>query len=99
MHGTSESYERFRHSEWALYSGMRKMIYSSDGRRELYDLATDPSERHNLYQAGAPEPAQLRTALEEWSRQSTPRFSELGSANSKVEQRLKSLGYAHQGVN
>lgn len=88
---------RFAQIAWALYSGSHKMIYSSRGMRELYDLVTDPGEHHNLYRADAPETAALRARLVDWSSHTKPQFLDPELADREVEQRLKSLGYAHQG--
>ena len=98
-HGASHSDmgSRFRHTEWALYSGKLKLIYSTEGSRQLYDLSVDPGEHHNLYRADAPEVAELRTRLLNWSSHTTPRFLDAGP-NTGIEEQLKSLGYAHQGV-
>jgi arylsulfatase A-like enzyme len=96
--GNEMLYPRFRRTEWALYSGKFKMIYSTDGSRELYDLSADPGERQNLYKIDAPITVELRDKLVDWSRRTLPRYLEVGPANRFVDERLKSLGYAHQGV-
>jgi arylsulfatase A-like enzyme len=99
MHGSAGSdLPSLLQIEWALYSGSRKMIYSSKGMRELYDLSVDPDEHHNLYAADAPLTAELRQQLIAWSRQTPPRFLDPSPSARVVEERLKSLGYAHQGV-
>ena len=100
MHG-SIGYDapRFQQIEWALYSGSHKMIYSNHGMRELYDLAADPEERHNLYRQEDPRTAELRGKLTEWSLHTTPRYKDAAVADSETIKRLESLGYAHQGKN
>jgi arylsulfatase A-like enzyme len=99
MHGSvSWSEPRFAQIEWALYSGSHKMIYSDKGTRELYDLSTDPTELHNLYRQDAPQVAELRTRLVDWSRRTLPQYRDPDSASREVEKRLESLGYAHKGV-
>ena len=62
-----------RHPEWdpspwqrglrAWVEGPHKLIRGSDGRRELYDLATDPLERHDVASERAGELAPLESAL------------------------------------
>lgn len=88
---------RFHQIEWALYLGSQKMIYSDKGMRELYDLAADPGERHNLYRSDAPLTALLRNRMVNWSLHTTPRYQD-ATSSLEVEKRLESLGYAHQGV-
>jgi arylsulfatase A-like enzyme len=50
--------ERFLRERSALYLERWKVIRSSDGRHELYDLASDPREERNLF-AERPKEAQL----------------------------------------
>jgi len=40
--------ERFRRERTVLYAGRYKVIRSTDGKHELYDLERDPRELHNL---------------------------------------------------
>jgi len=89
---------RFQQIEYAVYSWPFKMIYSTNGMRELYDLSADPFERQNLFRLEAPITSDLRTKLVNWSFNTTPRYLDPRLANREVEERLKSLGYAHQGV-
>jgi arylsulfatase A-like enzyme len=89
---------RFQQIEYAVYSWPYKMIYSTNGMRELYDLSADPFEHRNLFRLEAPLTSDLRTKLVNWSFSTTPRYLDAGPANRDVVERLKSLGYAHQGV-
>lgn len=99
MHGSAGNYlPRFNQIEWALYSGRYKIIYSTKGMRELYDLTADPDELHNLYGRDPQQIIELRTRLVDWSRRTPPHFLDAELASRAVEERLKSLGYAHQGV-
>jgi arylsulfatase A-like enzyme len=82
--------------KYALYSGTRKFIYSLHGSPELYDLAADPGEDHNLYRPDAPESAALRARLSLWSRRTAPRFLQSDQVDAETVERLKSLGYAGQ---
>jgi arylsulfatase A-like enzyme len=82
--------------KYALYSGTRKFIYSLHGSPEIYDLAADPSEDHNLYRPDAPESVALRARLNLWSRRTAPRFLQSDKVDAEAVERLKSLGYAGQ---
>jgi arylsulfatase A-like enzyme len=51
-----QAYPSFDPRPWdrtlrALYDDQQKLIWASDDRHELYDLARDPGEEHNLYAA------------------------------------------------
>jgi arylsulfatase A-like enzyme len=52
--------ERFRRERSVLYAGRWKLIRSSDGAHELYDLEKDPTESHNLF---ADQPEEARKLL------------------------------------
>lgn len=52
--------ERFRRVRAALVDGPYKLIRSSDGRHELYDLEADPREQHDR---AALEPARVEAML------------------------------------
>jgi arylsulfatase A-like enzyme len=72
-----------------------KLIVSSDGREELYNLAEDPGELVNLVEARAQDTEVLRDALQQWQGRTralgTPEWpSEL---HADTESRLRDLGY------
>jgi arylsulfatase A-like enzyme len=77
--------------QYALFRGSSKLISSSLGVQELYDLANDPSEKTDLYRTESPQA--LESTLQDWIR-STPR---LRAAQQPVDReqmkRLRSLGY------
>jgi arylsulfatase A-like enzyme len=84
----------------ALYYGSRKLIYAKGAQPELYDLAADPAENHNLATApGTPETLAMRAQLMHWSSQTTPRYLQAGDMDRDAIKRLKSLGYANHGEN
>jgi arylsulfatase A-like enzyme len=84
--------------QYALFRGSSKIISSSLGIREEYDLAADPNEKVDLYSI-APRLA-LESVLLDWIR-STPRFREAAQPlnskqikrDSEQMRRLRSLGY------
>jgi hypothetical protein len=81
-------------AQQAVFSGNLKLIRSSKGDEELYDLSKDPDELQNLSPsaAAAPLEAQLKkylttaNALERMGAFST-------RPGSKSVEKLKSLGY------
>ena len=89
----------FRRRMRSIQIGSDKLIWGSDGRHELYDMARDPGEYRNRIDA---EPVLARTLaaeLEAWME----RFNRLGAAppfqppplelDADAEERLRSLGY------
>jgi arylsulfatase A-like enzyme len=96
-----ESYlptQRFPDVAFGLFSGRYKLIYPLNGKIELYDLAADPKETHNLYATGAEEVRVLGAKLVEWSRAMTPRYLAGGNTDPRSMKYLQSLGYAHPGT-
>ncbi len=62
-------------NEWAVRSANWKLIGSRrDGRRELYDLAADPSEQTNVAEQYPAEVERLQQQYEEWNRDNRPPF-------------------------
>jgi arylsulfatase A-like enzyme len=91
--------QRFLRERTALYEKRFKLIRSSDGAHELYDLAADPEERHDLY-AEQPEAAlRLMESIETLqARADGPRGIAEARAPTEAEQaELEALGYAGNG--
>jgi len=87
--------ERLDRVERAVFSGTKKFIHSSSGRRELYDLARDPRETENLASAGGEgELEGLQKKLEAWAKAAPPRRRRGKRLDRDALERLKSLGYA-----
>ena len=88
---------RLRGSRRAVFSGNLKLIVWTAGAPELYDLAADPNELHNLYRPADPQGAALMARIHTWVAAIPSRPSPAQSAkpadNSTLE-KLKSLGYA-----
>jgi arylsulfatase A-like enzyme len=88
-----QRHSRFHRIQRAILSGSMKLIKSTNGEVELYNLAEDPNEETNLYGKNA-ESRELEGLLDRWLR-------ETGEApNPKVDkrtlERLKSLGYVNK---
>lgn len=87
--------ERFRRVRTVLYEGGYKLIHSSDGRHELYNLARDPSESENLAESEGPHLESMVAELEQLLR--TGRFEPEQRATIDDPQHLQELrgaGYA-----
>jgi arylsulfatase A-like enzyme len=74
-----------------------KYIISNDGRGELYDLAADPGELHNLLEAHPAKAQQLARQLQEWL-EAVPKYQSARSQaapelSPEVLEQLRSLGY------
>ena len=95
----SESFSRgaeFNHRldrlERALFVGNMKLIVSTTGKRELYDLAQDPGETRNLFGRDDQVSGALVKRLATWLKQIPP--SRSGERKSDADTlRLRSLGY------
>jgi arylsulfatase A-like enzyme len=81
---------RFQRVQRALFCGSMKLIKSTNGEVELYNLAEDPNEETNLYRNGG-ETRQLEGMLDQWLRETEE------APDPKVDkgtlERLESLGY------
>jgi arylsulfatase A-like enzyme len=83
---------RFRRIERAAVSGNRKLIVSTAGKREIYDLASDPSETSNLYRTD-PRARELEAHLNVWLKTAVTKGNGAGAVDRGALDRLKSLGY------
>ena len=78
----------------AVYAWPYKFITSTSGKRELFDLSTDPDEQHDLYPDFIPFAKQLNSELEEWKKHSPVQSRQKMQLDDESLRRLKSLGYA-----
>jgi arylsulfatase A-like enzyme len=85
---------RFQGLRRAIVAGSWKLITWSQGPSELYDLAADPGEAHNLYRADDPRTAALVDRLQKWAATVPPKVDQLGKQDKSTVEKLKSLGYA-----
>jgi arylsulfatase A-like enzyme len=77
----------------AIYQGNRKLIVSSTGQAELYNLSQDPTETRNLYGLDDPAARLLNSVMESWiQRIPRPRPRDKKLDRQTVD-RLRSLGY------
>jgi arylsulfatase A-like enzyme len=83
---------RFHQAERAIFEWPMKFIASTGGKRELYDLAADPDERHNLDRVETGVAQSLGDELKAWVRTDSP-VAAPGIVDKATRDRLKSLGY------
>lgn len=83
---------RFDRDERAIYAGPLKLIASTRGARELYDLSRDPNEIHNLYEADPATAKTLEAGLRQWAATTVRPGVPPGVHQYRLDV-LKSLGY------
>ena len=79
----------------ALFHGPHKLIWSSDGRHELYDLETTPDETRDVLGGRPALAARLEQHLQRTVGRLTPYQTEGESKalSEELRKRLESLGY------
>lgn len=93
---SSPALDRFRRRLRSIQVGAQKLIWSSNGQHELYDLRVDPDERQNL----ATQAPELRVVLDQQLQDMVQRFQGLEplplpspGLDAATRERLRSLGY------
>jgi arylsulfatase A-like enzyme len=84
---------RFDRIERAIFSGSLKLIKSTTGKYELYDLSADPHEKANHYKPDDPLSKELETKLDQWIQEIGESSTSTGKLDKEAIERLKSLGY------
>ncbi len=90
---------RFYRIERAVFSDDMKLISSTSGKHELYNISTDPEENKNLYSKDAAVGVGLKGRLDQWLatvKDESPSETGVGSHNQLDKDaldRLKALGY------
>lgn len=99
VHGRDADVSEMRRRYKAYYEGDLKYVWRSDGKRELYDLATDPRERRDLAQRRPADVERLDRALTDWV-EGLPanRIDEDGESSGlgldpEAQRALRALGY------
>jgi arylsulfatase A-like enzyme len=85
-------------AQTAIQDGRYKLMVSADGRRELYDLLTDPGELDNLIEREPEIRARLEGRLAEWEA-AVPRYvsekrTGVEPMSAQMLRDLAALGYA-----
>ena len=86
-------YPRFRRVERAAYQGNRKLISSTAGKREFYDLSKDPREIENILPAQQAEALEMESHLTVWLKSARKVPARPSVLDNKTLERLRSLGY------
>lgn len=81
-----------RRTEYAVVSGPHKLIVSTRGSTELFDLRSDPDEQSDISRAQPATVKELREVLDAHIR-SAPKEQTHSTVSNEDLQRLKSLGY------
>jgi arylsulfatase A-like enzyme/Flp pilus assembly protein TadD len=91
----SETYYPRYHFGWQHLQGMRdgRHQFIEAPRPELYDLAKDPGEVMDIYEASRPRADSLRLALERQARSLDEAAPERKGLDPETLQRLAALGY------
>jgi arylsulfatase A-like enzyme len=84
----------FRGVRRAIIAHSWKLITWTDGPPEVYDLAADPNETRNQYQAGDPRAAALVGQLSAWAATAPHQFEQSRKLDKNAVEHLRSLGYA-----
>jgi len=86
---------RFNRVRRAVFEWPYKLIHSSDGKHELYDLEADPREERNLYADRRDLVERLGIALHELlsTRPDPVEESELDPLDEDLRRQLEALGY------
>jgi arylsulfatase A-like enzyme len=82
-----------RRFERAAYRGSLKLIQSSDGPPQLYDVRRDPKELVNLYRPDAGEVRSIEAELDAWVASAPSIARQENGPGKEVLDRLRSLGY------
>lgn len=70
-----------------------KLIVDGDGAQELFDLASDPLEQHNVAEQESERADEMRTVLDEWDRRNPRGQMHEVPLSSDDLRALESLGY------
>jgi arylsulfatase A-like enzyme len=79
--------------ERAIFKGPFKLISSTAGKREVYDLLKDPNEELNIYSQGNRVVMNLEASLSLWLKTVQKASGSTGELDQETLNKLESLGY------
>lgn len=87
--------QRFQRERRVVYSGRYKLIHSSDGQNELYNLEVDPDELNNLFEKRPKVVQGLMMQLTKYVKQNPPTLKRAGPVilDKEALRALHELGY------
>ena len=77
----------------AIFEGPMKFITSSNGKRELFDLSSDPDEQRNLYIQQQERATRMDAALAAWRKILPSQTRQNKQVDPEKLKQLKGLGY------
>jgi arylsulfatase A-like enzyme len=80
-------------SRRAVVVGSMKYVTWTNGPPELYDLATDPGEEHDLHHLSEQESKALANVVQDWAKSIPRQAPQTLKIDKGVVEQLKSLGY------
>ncbi|MBI2835597.1 MAG: sulfatase [Acidobacteria bacterium] len=84
---------RFDRLERAIFTNGFKLIWSTRGKRELFDLSKDPGERQDLAESTPWIASNLLEQVQRWSAAADIAHRQPSTLDDDARDRLKSLGY------
>jgi arylsulfatase A-like enzyme len=84
---------RFRRIERAAFMGDFKLITSTAGTHEFYNLTADPHEERNIYDRRLPAASALEAGLHDWESTTPVAHPQPAVLDRRAMESLKSLGY------
>jgi arylsulfatase A-like enzyme len=87
------AHQSSKDSSKAIYDGVWKLIWLSNGKHELYNLAHDPNEQRNLIEAYPEKVQELQAKLDQWLGSFQQARAMSGTNKKQFRQMLRSLGY------
>ena len=85
---------RFQRTERAIFAAQYKLITSTEGKREMYDLFRDPNETSDLYWTEKATAHRLEPLFRQWPHEIPKRGDDAPvEIDPETLERLRSLGY------
>lgn len=84
--------EEFDRVERSIISGRFKYVHSTSGKRELYDLSSDPRELNTLHETNLLS-LELQGKLDEWLASTYRQYEMVDRLDEDALDRLRALGY------